>query len=393
MSLPYFDYNAMTPLDPRCRAAMEPYWDEVFANPASTHPAGRRAREAVEAARETIRAVVGGTETDLLVLTSGATEANNLAILGCAAANAYRGRHVICSAIEHSSVLEPVKRLGKCGFDVETLPVKSEGAIDPHQLKSAIRADTTLVSVMAANNETGVEQDVAACAEICERKDVAFHTDATQIIGKAVYGPVGDLVSFSSHKTYGPNGVGALLIRRSRRPMHLKPITFGGGHEHGLRPGTVPVPLVVGFSQACELANSGLEEERQRLAGLRDHFEAKLRTQLPGVIQFNGQAARRLPHVSNFSLHIANSDRVIEAIQDRIAVSPAAACHGLADKPSHVLTAMGLPDQMALATIRWSIGRHTTIDEVNHAVEDVTECVNQLVKRKQATAHDRKRRK
>lgn len=381
MSFPYFDYNATTPLDPRCRTAMEPYWDEQFANPASNHFLGKRAKRTVERARQAIRTAVGGTEEDLLILTGGATEANNLAILGCAAANAYRGRHIICSAIEHPSVLEPIKQLKEHGFDVDILPVNTNGEVDPHQLEAAIGPDTILVSVMAANNETGVVQDVPSCARICRRRHVTFHTDATQIVGKGLFhSQIGDLVSFSSHKLYGPKGIGALLIRREERAPQIKPISYGGGHEYGFRPGTVAVPLVVGFAKACELAMLELENEHARLMKLRDHFESRLGDLLKGHIQFNGQSAHRLPHVSNFSLHnVPETHRVIQGIQERIAVSPAAACHGAADRPSHVLTAMGLADDLALASIRWSAGRPTKIGDVEHSVRLIAEHVLQAV--------------
>lgn len=386
----YLDYNATTPVDPRVFDAMQPYFVGAFGNAASTqHGYGRAARQAVDRAREQAAALIGapasgggsgsgGGGADDIVFTSGATESDNLAIRGAAEAYADKGRHIITSATEHPAVIDPCKWLAAHGYDVTWLkPV--DGSISADQVADAMRSDTVLVSIMWANNETGAINDVPGIGAICKQRGVLFHTDATQFVGKL---PVDvdaagvDMLSATAHKFYGPKGAGFLYVRSRGPRVRLSPLMLGGGHERGMRSGTLNVPGIVGLGAACEICSAQLAEESVRLAALRDRLEVAVTAELDNV-QVNSLAGARLPHVWHISLADIDYTKLMEAIPD-IAVSAAAACHTGAATPSYVLKAMGLSDELALASLRISLGRPTTDDQVNFAARHLVQGIRGL---------------
>ena len=371
------DHQATTPCDPAVVEAMAPWWSEQFANPASrSHRPGLLAAAAVERARGQIAAALGVTP-EAVVFTSGATEANNLAIKGLAEAELERGgrrRHLISVGTEHRAVLDPLRHLARHGFELTELRVGANGLLEPGQLAEAIRPDTLLVSVMAANNEIGVLQPLAELAPLCRRHGIALHSDAAQAVGHIPLdaGAVGiDLLSISAHKFYGPKGIGALVVRPG---LPLAPQLHGGGQEGGLRAGTLPVPLIVGMAVALELALGDLPQRAARLAALRDQLWLGL--EALGGVRRNGAASPRLPHNLNVSVAGVEGSALQRLLRQRLAVSSGSACSS--GEPSHVLRALGLSRQEAAASIRFGLGRSTGAAEITTAIETVAAAVTQL---------------
>ena len=364
MSAPhYFDHAATTPVDARVAAAMAPWLGERFGNPAAAHGPGERARAAIEGAREQVAALIGA-EPREIVFTSGATEADNLAILGLARG---RGRgHLVSTRIEHKAVLEPLRQLQREGFAVTWLDPDAQGRIDPEVLRQSLRADTRLVSVMHANNEIGVVQDIAAIGALCRAAGVPLHVDAAQSAGKLpidVRALAVDLLSLSAHKFNGPQGVGALYVRTPWRTS-LQPLQFGGGQERGLRAGTLPVHQIVGLGAAAEIARHEADGESLRVAQLRDRLLAGI--QAAGGVQLNGGSASRLPGILNLSFAGVHGEALLAALPE-LALSTSAACNADSDETSYVLRAIGCEPLLAQATLRFSLGRTTTAEDVEVA--------------------------
>ncbi|SDG00447.1 cysteine desulfurase IscS [Limimonas halophila] len=376
----YLDHQATTPVDRRVADAMWPYFTEAFGNPHSVHHAyGREAGDAVEAARAEIAALIGAQAREI-VFTSGATESNNTAIKGAAHFHArhFGKRHLVTVATEHKCVLESCKRLEAEGFAVTHLPVAANGRVDLDALRAAIRDDTAIVSVMAVNNETGVVQDIESIGAICRERGVLFHTDAAQAAGKIpldVNAAKVDLLSLSGHKVYGPKGVGALYIRRRPR-ARLDPLMDGGGQERGMRSGTVPAPLAVGLGEACRLARTEMDNERARLTHLQQRLRAGLEAGIPDLA-INGDLAHRIPGNLNVTVPGLDAETLIENLET-VAVSTASACSSASVEPSYVLTAMGLSDTAAAASLRIGLGRFTTEAEVDAAVDELTATAQRL---------------
>jgi len=364
----YLDYSATTPVDPRVAEAMIPYLTEKFGNPASrSHSFGWVADEAVERAREQVAALVNADAKEI-VWTSGATESNNLAIKGAAHFYADKGKHIITVQTEHKAVLDTVRELERQGFAATFLEVEPNGLIDLAKLKAALRPDTTLVSVMLVNNEIGVIQDIAAIGEICREKGVLFHVDAAQATGKVAIDLQKlkvDLMSFSAHKTYGPKGIGALYVRRKPR-VRLEAQMHGGGHERGFRSGTLPTHQIVGMGEAFRIAKEEMATENERIRMLRD----RLWKGLSGMeeVYLNGDMEHRVPHNLNVSFNFVEGESLIMAVKD-IAVSSGSACTSASLEPSYVLRALGRNDELAHSSIRFTIGRFTTVEEVDYAVK------------------------
>lgn len=377
----YLDYQATTPVDPRVLEAMLPYFTEQFANPHSVeHAAGRAVESAVEEARAAIAALINA-EAREVVFTSGATEANNMAILGAGrfrrAAPKPRNR-VVTLATEHKCVLESVKQLGREGMDVEFLPVQPDGLVDLDRLADAITDDTALVSIMAANNEIGVLQPVAAIGALCRERGAWFHTDAAQAFGKVpldVQAQHIDLLSISGHKAYGPKGIGALYVRRRPR-IRLEPLFFGGGQERGLRSGTLPAPLCIGLGEAARAAGQDMAADAERLAAIRGRFLDRIMSALPDT-RLNGSMAHRLPHNLNLTFPGVDAQELLAGVPE-LALSTGSACSSAAVEPSYVLAALGLSDADARATIRFAFGRPTTAEEAMRAADRLASAVKSL---------------
>ncbi len=369
MKIPiYMDYHATTPVDPRVLEAMLPFFREDFGNAASkSHVFGWRAEEAVEGARAEVATLIGASPNEI-VFTSGATESDNLAIKGAAHAQQERGRHLVTCRTEHKAVLDPMKRLEREGFSVTWLPVGADGRVDPEAVRDAIRPDTTLVSLMHANNETGVIHPIEEIGRITHEKGALFHCDAVQSVGKIPFDVEAanvDLASISAHKMYGPKGVGALYVRRKPR-VRLVAELDGGGHERGHRSGTLNVPGIVGLGKACALARAEMGAEATRVGALRD----RLRDGLVGAIErvtVNGSLEHRLPGNLNVSFAYVEGEALMMAVKD-VAVSSGSACTSASLEPSYVLRAMGVPDDLAHSSIRFGLGRFTTQEEVDHVV-------------------------
>jgi cysteine desulfurase len=375
----YMDYHATTPVDPRALEAMLPYFGERFGNPASkTHRFGWEADEAVESAREQLAALIGA-EAKELIWTSGATESNNLAIQSVARCYRGQGNHVITTAIEHKSVLYTCKRLAEQGLQTTVLPVQPDGLVDLERLRAALTDQTILVSVMAANNEVGVLQPLEEIAALAHQRGALLHTDAAQACGKIplqVRRMGIDLLSFTAHKVYGPKGVGALYARRRGQPVELTPLLEGGGHERGLRSGTLNVPGIVGAGVAAELAQKEMAEETRRLQALRERLRAKLFDQLPDL-KLNGHPERRLPGNLSLSFAGVEGEALLMGLHD-VALSSGSACTSANPTPSHVLKALGLSDAQAHATLRFGLGRWSTAEQVDYAAERTIEVVRRL---------------
>jgi cysteine desulfurase len=367
----YLDNHATTPVDPRVLAAMRPWWEENFANPASIeHGMGRAAEAAVEEARAEVAALIGA-EPREVVLTSGATESNNLAIKGAArfaAAQESPRRRIVTVATEHKCVLESVKALAAEGFEPVILPVQASGLLDLDALRGAVDQSTLLVSVMAVNNEIGVVQDLAAIGAIVKAAGALFHTDAAQAAGRVnldVNAIGADLLSLSGHKLYGPKGIGALYVRRRPR-ARLAPLLSGGGQERGLRSGTLPAPLVIGFGAAARIAAAEAEADAARIAKLRDRLLAALSSAIPGLA-VNGDRERRVPANLNLTFPGEVDAQAIMAAAAELAVSTGSACSSAAIEPSYVLKALGLPEARARATLRIGIGRFTSPADIDQS--------------------------
>jgi cysteine desulfurase len=375
----YLDYNSTTPCDARVLEAMLPYFTQHFGNAASkTHSLGWYAEEAVEFAREQIANLVGA-ETKEIIFTSGATESTNLALKGIVEAYASKGNHIITSNIEHKAVLDTCKHLEKQGAEVTYLPVNSEGLLSAEQVENAIQPNTVLMAVMYANNETGTILPVREIGAVARKHNVLFFTDATQAIGKI---PVNvnedtiDVMAFSSHKMYGPKGVGALFVRRKSPRVKLIAQMDGGGHEKGMRSGTLNVPGIIGFSKAADICRSELQQDAQRLQKLRDKLETAL-LQL-NEVYINGNKEYRLPNVSNLSFKNVEGQALMMSINKEIAVSSGSACTSASLEPSYVLRALGLEDELAHSSIRFSLGRFTTEEEIDYTIDRVSKAVMQL---------------
>jgi len=374
----YLDHNATTPLDPEVLAAMTPFLAEGFGNPSSLHVWGREARQALERARATIARALGSADKDTVVFTSGGTEADNLALVGVAASQEKRGRHVILSSVEHHAVLNAAAHLGRQGFEVTRLSVDSQGLLDPDDVRRVIRPDTVLVSLMYGNNETGVLFPIASVGRICRERGVTFHTDAVQSFGKLpldVEMLCVDLLSLSGHKTHGPKGIGALFIRRGTR---MQPLLHGGAQERSRRAGTENVAAAVGLARATELSLQDQAGESRRMADLRDRLEGGVMAALPGVLR-NGHPTERLPHTTNLAFAGVEAESLILALDlAGIGASSGAACSSGSLEPSHVLAAMGLPRERVLSSVRFSLGRTTTREEIEHVLEVLPPIVERM---------------
>lgn len=362
----YLDHQATTPLDPRAFEAMLPYLRDRFGNPASPHAPGREARGAVEAARAEVARLIGA-EPDEIVWTSGATESDNLAVLGVARASADRGRHVIVTPIEHKAVLDPARVLREEGFEVDFVAVDRYGRVEVDHLRELLRPDTVLVSTMAANNEIGTVAPLAEIAEVVVPSPAVWHIDAAQYAGKLplnVESLGADLVSLSAHKVYGPKGVGALYVRSLPRPP-LTPILFGGGHEGGLRSGTLNVPAIVGFGAAAEIARTEMATEAGRLRKLADRLLQALQAGLDGTV-LHGHPDQRIPGSLCVGIPGVDGDDLVGALDD-VAISSGSACTSGAPGPSYVLRAVGVDHALALCSVRVGVGRFTSEEEVDYA--------------------------
>ena len=364
----YLDYSATTPVDPRVAEKMIPYLTELFGNPASrSHSYGWTAEKAVEEAREEVAALVNADAKEI-IWTSGATESNNLAIKGAAHFYSGKGKHIITLKTEHKAVLDTVRELERQGFEATYLDVQENGLLDVEVLKAAIRPDTVVVSVMFVNNEVGVIQPIAEIGELCREKGIIFHVDAAQATGKVAIDLATlkvDLMSFSAHKTYGPKGIGALYVRRKPR-VRLEAQMHGGGHERGLRSGTLATHQIVGIGEAFRLARLEMAEENARVLALRDRLLAGLTTIEETFV--NGDLANRVPHNLNISFAYVEGESLIMAIKD-IAVSSGSACTSASLEPSYVLRALGRNDELAHSSIRFTIGRFTTVEEVDYTID------------------------
>ena len=375
----YLDNNATTPMDPRVLEAMIPYFTEHFGNAASrNHPFGWEAEEAVDYAREQVAKLIGADPKEI-IFTSGATEGDNLAIKGVYEMYASKGNHVITVVTEHKAVLDTCKHIEKIGGEVTYLPVAEDGLIDLRQLEAAIKPTTVLISVMYGNNEVGVIQPVREISAIARKHGVLFFTDATQAVGKI---PVDvnkdgiDLLTFSGHKMYGPKGIGALYVRRKNPRVKVTAQMDGGGHERGMRSGTLNVPGIVGLGKACELCRLEMEEESNRLSRLRDKLESAL-TQIEESY-VNGNRDHRLPHVANISFKYVEGEGLMMGFNKNIALSSGSACTSASLEPSYVLKALGLGDDLAHSSLRFGLGRFTTEEQIDYTIEHVRNTVLKL---------------
>jgi cysteine desulfurase len=375
----YLDNNSTTRTDPRVVEAMLPFFTEHFGNAASrSHAFGWKAEEAVENAREQVARLIGAGAKEV-IFTSGATESNNLAIKGVASMYKKKGNHVITCITEHKAVIDPCKRLERDGYQVTFLPVDKDGRVDLDQLAAAMTDQTILVSLMGANNEIGTVQPMKEIGKLCKSKGILFHCDAVQAVGKV---PVDveemgiDLLSISAHKIYGPKGVGALYVRRKNPRVRLDPLIDGGGHERGMRSGTLAVQNIVGLGVACELCRKELPEESKRLLRLREKLREGITSQLEDVA-LNGHPTERLPGNLNLSFAYVEGEGLMMGMKD-IAVSSGSACTSASLEPSYVLKALGVGDDLAHSSIRFGLGRFTTEDEVDYTIDHVVSAVRKL---------------
>jgi cysteine desulfurase len=375
----YMDNHATTPMDPRVLEAMLPFFTAKFGNAASrNHSFGWEAEQAVETAREQIARLIGATAKEI-IFTSGATESNNLAIKGIAEMYRERGNHIITQVTEHKAVLDTCKRLEKSGYRVTYLPVKADGLVDIEDVKRALDDQTILVSIMIANNEIGVVQPVAEIGKLCHERGVLFHTDGVQAVGKI---PVDvnamqiDALSLSGHKIYGPKGVGALYVRRRNPRVQISEQINGGGHERGMRSGTLNVPGIVGLGKACEIAGAEMEIESKRLIAMRDHLRQKFEASLD-YVHVNGSMEHHLPGNLNMSFVYVEGESLLMGIND-VAVSSGSACTSATLEPSYVLKALGLGDDVAHSSIRFGLGRFNTQAEVDYVADKIIDIVQKL---------------
>ena len=375
----YLDNQATTPIDPDVFSAMEPWLKDKFGNAASrNHPYGWEAEEGVEIARESVAAIIGALPKEI-IFTSGATEANNLALQGAAKFYQKDGKHIITVSTEHKAVLDVCDYLEKEGFLITRLPVHSDGLLDLNKFEESIQEETILVSVMHVNNEIGIIQPIRKIGAICKKRDIIFHVDAAQSIGKI---PINvnemgiDLLSISAHKLYGPKGVGALYMRRKDPRVQLQPIIFGGGHERGIRSGTLAVHNIVGLGKACEMAEKLMDKESRKIKSLRNHLlESILSDNLN--IKVNGSMEKRVAGNLNISFLGINNEAIIAAVPE-IAISSGAACTTSTMEPSHVLLALGLSKEEAYSSLRFGIGRFNTETDIETAAESIKRCIQKL---------------
>lgn len=380
LKLPIFlDYHSTTPVDPMVVETMVPYFTTVFGNAASrNHEYGWTAEAAVEKARAQVASLIGASDKEI-IFTSGATESNNLAIQGVAEMYKEKGRHIITSPIEHKAVLDTCQYLESKGYEITILPVDKTGMVTVDAVRAALRPDTILVSVMFANNEIGTINPIPGIAKLCKEHGVIFHTDAVQACGKI---PVDvekmgiDLLSLTAHKMYGPKGVAALYVRRKGPRVRLAPLVHGGGHERGMRSGTLNVPGIVGFGKAAELAKARLESDHTKLKGLRDRLWNKIQTGLDEV-HLNGHPTERLPHNLNVSFAYVEGESLMMGMKE-LAVSSGSACTSASLEPSYVLKSIGVGEELAHSSIRFSVGRTTTEAEIDYAAEKVIATVKKL---------------
>jgi len=380
MKLPiYMDYHATTPVDPRVLEAMMPYFTAKFGNAASrNHPFGWEAEEAVEAARKQVADLIGANAKEI-IFTSGATESNNLAIKGVAEMYREKGNHIITCVTEHKAVVDTCKKLEKQGLRVTYLPVQKDGRISLDELRAAITDKTILITIMTANNEIGVIQPIAEIGAIAKEKGILFHTDGVQAVGKVPFDVNAmkvDLVSISAHKIYGPKGVGALYVRRRNPRVLLAEQISGGGHERGMRSGTLNVTGIIGLGKAAELCRLEMQKDTERLGKLRDRLNERLHKNLD-EIYINGSMEHRLPHNLNISFAYVEGESLLMGIND-VAVSSGSACTSASLEPSYVLKALGAGDDLAHSSIRFGLGRWTTEEEVDYVVEKLTKVVRRL---------------
>ena len=377
MSRIYLDHNASTAVRPEVLEAMLPYFGEHFGNASSVHAFGQEAKGAIEEARAHVAALLNATPAEI-VFTSGGTEADNIGVIGGARALPFKGRHVIVSQIEHDAVRHAADALEREGYTVTRVGPDARGVVHADAVAEAIRPDTALVSVMAANNETGVVQPVAEIGAVCAKRGVAFHVDAVQAAGKIPIDVVAwqaTMATIAGHKFYAPKGVGALYVKRGFKPV---PLQFGGEHEKGRRPGTENVPAIVGLGRASELARRELTESSPRVGGLRDRLEAALMARVPNVVRHGGDAAR-VPNTSHLSFIGAEGEHLILSLDMKgIAVSSGAACKAGSSHPSHVLLAMGVPREVAQSAVRFSLGRCSSEQEINRVLEILPAVVSKL---------------
>lgn len=375
----YLDHNATTPCDPRVVEAMIPFFTNAFGNAASrNHPFGWQAEEAVDYAREQVAKLIGA-DTKEIIFTSGATEADNLALKGVFEMYASKGNHIITCNIEHKAVLDTCKHIEKEGGEVTYLKVKDNGLIDMAELEAAIKPTTILIAIMYANNEIGTVMPMKEISALARKKGILVFSDATQAVGKI---PVDvnkdgiDLMAFSAHKMYGPKGVGALYVRRKNPRVKVTAQMDGGGHERGMRSGTLNVPGIVGFGKACEIARTEMEEETARVIQLRDKLENALLKVEEAYL--NGDKEARLPHVTNISFKYVEGEGLMMGFNKNIAVSSGSACTSASLEPSYVLKALGLGDDLAHSSLRFGLGRFTTEEQIDYTIEQVTNTVNKL---------------
>ena len=377
----YLDNQATTPLDPKVFSAMEPWFTEKFGNASSrNHTYGWEAEEAVEIARESVAATIGALPKEI-IFTSGATEANNIALQGAAISYQNQGRHIITLKTEHKAVMDVCQHLSKDGFDITYLPVDKDGILNVNKFEDAIRDDTILASVMHVNNEIGVIQPIKELGVICKNKGIIFHVDAAQSIGKLSINvdDMGiDLLSISAHKLYGPKGVGGLYIRRKNPRVQLQPIMFGGGHERGIRSGTLPVPNIVGMGRACDLAADVMNEENLKITTLRDALLQGIRDENPNTL-VNGSMEYRVAGNLNMSFPGVNNEAIIAAIPE-IAISSGSACTTSTMEPSHVLLALGMSKEEAYSSLRFGIGRFNKEEDIHIAVKSINGYMKKLGK-------------
>ncbi len=376
----YLDNNATTPTDPRVIEAMLPYFYEKPGNPASrNHPFGWIAEEAVDYAREQIADLIH-VDSKEIIFTSGATESDNLALKGVFEMYRSKGNHIITAKTEHKAVLDSCKRIEKMGGEVTYLDVERDGRIDPAKLEAAIKPETILVSLMWANNETGVIQDMKAIGDVCKKHGVLLMSDATQAVGKIDVDPKAagvHLMAFSSHKMYGPKGVGALYVCRKNPRVKVTAQMDGGGHERGMRSGTLNVPGIVGFGKAAKIAKEEMAADAARLSKLRDKLQNALAANLEEVY-VNGNQEHRMPHVTNLSFKHVEGEGLMMTFNQEIAVSSGSACTSASLEPSYVLVALGLGDDLAHSSIRFSLGRFTTEEDIDFAIDALTKGVNHM---------------
>jgi cysteine desulfurase len=375
----YLDNNATTPMDPRVLEAMTPYFLENFGNAASrNHPFGWQAEEAVDYAREQVAKLIGADPKEI-IFTSGATEADNLGIKGVYEMYATKGNHIITATTEHKAVLDTCKHIEKLGGEVTYLEVKADGLIDLKELEAAIRPTTILIAIMYANNEIGVIQPIKEISAIAKKNGVLLFTDAVQAVGKI---PVDvnkdgiDLMAFTAHKMYGPKGVGALYVRRKNPRVKVTAQMDGGGHERGMRSGTLNVPGIVGFGKACEICMNEMEEDTKRISKMRDHLETELMKLEEAYI--NGSTQHRLPHVTNISFKHVEGEGLLMGFNKNIALSSGSACTSASLEPSYVLKALGLGDDLAHSSLRFGLGRFTTDEQIEYTIKAISETVLKL---------------